>query len=238
VGKTQPMYQYEKLTIKQLAVEDRPREKMLHKGISSLSDAELIAILLGSGSPKESAVELARKIMAGFHNNLNELGKADIDYLRNNYYGVGEAKAITIVAAMELGRRRLLQESLILPSITCSNDVYRLLKPTIADLPHEEFWILMLNRANKVILRYNLSKGGLTGTVIDVRLIMKKALEARASSIIISHNHPSGNLQPSESDTSITKKIKEAGKVMEIPVLDHIIVTDNGYFSFADEGLI
>lgn len=232
------MTHYEKLTIKQLSVEDRPREKMIQKGLPSLSEAELLAILLGSGSAKESAVELAKRIMVAYGNNLNQLGKAGISELKNNFHGVGEAKAVTIVAAMELGRRRLLQESLEMPTIKSSNDAYQLLSPMMGDLPHEEFWIVMLNRANKIITRYNVSKGGLTGTVIDVRLILKKALEVYAASMIISHNHPSGNLSPSDADIKITKKIKEAGQIMDIPVLDHIIVTDNGYFSFADEGLL
>lgn len=232
------MTHYAKLSIKELAVEDRPREKMLHKGLTALSDAELLAILLGSGSSRESAVDLARKIMAGFQNNLNLLGKAEIEQLQNRFHGVGQAKAVTIVAAMELGRRRLLQEVLELPQIKSSCDVYSLMQPVLGDLPHEEFWILMLNRANKVLQRYNVSKGGMTGTVIDVRLILKKALNCRAASMILSHNHPSGNLRPSDADQKITAKLKEAGKIMDIPVLDHVIVTDNGYFSFADEGLL
>jgi len=232
------MAEYYKIGIKELAVEDRPREKMIQKGIASLSDAELVAILIGSGSTKESAVELARKIMAGFKNNLNELGKATIEDLKNRFHGVGEAKAVSIVAAMELGRRRLLHQSLEMPVVKSSQDVFNLYRPVIADLPHEEFWITLLNRANKVRHRFNISKGGITGTVIDVRLILKKALENNASSIVLCHNHPSGNTQPSEADIQITKKLKEAGKIMEIPVLDHLIVTENGYFSFADEGLL
>lgn len=232
------MAEYYKIGIKELAVEDRPREKMIQKGISALSDAELVAILIGSGSAKESAVELARKIMVGFKNNLNELGKATIEELKNKYHGVGEAKAISIVAAMELGRRRLLHQSLEMPVVKSSNDVFNLYRPVIADLPHEEFWITLLNRANKVRHRFNISKGGLTGTVIDVRLIMKKALENNASSLILCHNHPSGNTQPSDADIQITRKLKDAGKIMEIPVLDHLIVTENGYFSFADEGML
>ena len=232
------MADYYKLGIKELAVEDRPREKMIQKGLSALSDAELVAILIGSGSAKESAVELARKIMAGYKNNLNELGKATIEELKNRYHGVGEAKAVSIVAAMELGRRRLLHQSLEMPVIRTSLDVYNLYQPVIADLPHEEFWITLLNRANKVRHRFNISKGGLTGTVIDVRLILKKALENNAASMILCHNHPSGNIQPSDPDIQITRKLKEAGKIMEIPVLDHLIVTENGYFSFADEGVL
>lgn len=232
------MADYYKIGIKELAVEDRPREKMIQKGLSALSDAELVAILIGSGSAKESAVELARKIMAGYKNNLNELGKATIEELRNQYHGVGEAKAVSIVAAMELGRRRLLHQSLEMPVIKSSQDVYNMYRPVIADLPHEEFWITLLNRANKVRHRFNISKGGLTGTVIDVRLILKKALENNAASMILCHNHPSGNIQPSDADLQITRKLKEAGKIMEIPVLDHLIVTEIGYFSFADEGVL
>lgn len=232
------MAEYYKIGIKELAVEDRPREKMIQKGIASLSDAELVAILIGSGSTKESAVELARKIMAGFKNNLNELGKATIEDLKNRFHGVGEAKAVSIVAAMELGRRRLLHQSLEMPVVKSSQDVFNLYRPVIADLPHEEFWITLLNRANKVRHRFNISKGGISGTVIDVRLILKKALENNASSIVLCHNHPSGNTQPSDADIQITQKLKEAGKIMEIPVIDHLIVTENGYFSFADEGLL
>ncbi|WP_026474052.1 RadC family protein [Alkaliflexus imshenetskii] len=232
------MEPYNRLSIKEWALEDRPREKLLAKGLTSLSDAELIAILIGSGSSKESAVDLSKKILKDHQNNLNILGKSTVEELVKRYHGVGEAKAVTIVAAMELGRRRTLQESLQMPVVKGSEDVFRLMKPILGDLPHEEFWILMLNRANKVLLRYNVSKGGLTGTVIDVRLIIKKALECYAASIILSHNHPSGNLQPSDADRQITKKIAEAGKLMDIPVLDHVIVAENGYFSFADEGML
>ncbi len=232
------MEPYIRLSIKEWALEDRPREKLLAKGLTSLSDAELIAILIGSGSSKESAVDLSKKILKDHQNNLNSLGKSTVEELVKRYHGVGEAKAVTIVAAMELGRRRSLQESLQMPVIKGSDDVFRLMNPILGDLPHEEFWVLMLNRANKVLLRYNVSKGGLTGTVIDVRLIIKKALECYAASIILSHNHPSGNVQPSEADRQITKKIAEAGKLMDIPVLDHVIVTENGYFSFADAGIL
>ena len=191
------MEPYIRLSIKEWALEDRPREKLLAKGLTSLSDAELIAILIGSGSSKESAVDLSKKILKDHQNNLNSLGKSTVEELVKRYHGVGEAKAVTIVAAMELGRRRSLQESLQMPVIKGSDDVFRLMNPILGDLPHEEFWVLMLNRANKVLLRYNVSKGGLTGTVIDVRLIIKKALECYAASIILSHNHPSGNVQPS-----------------------------------------
>jgi len=232
------MTEYLKLGIKDLAEEDRPREKLLQKGLSALSDAELIAILLGSGSSKESAVELARKIMSGYNNNLNELGKASIEQLKNNFYGVGEAKAITIVAAMELGRRRSLHDFPVLPAIKSSSDIYKLLHPVIGDLRHEEFWIILLNRANKVKSQFNISKGGIDKTVIDIRLILKKAIENGASSIILCHNHPSGNINPSDEDIKITKKLKEAGSLMDIAVLDHVIITESGYFSFADSEMM
>ena len=232
------MTEHSKLGIKDLAEEDRPREKLLQKGLSALSDAELIAILLGSGSAKESAVELARKIMAGYGNNLNELGKASIEQLKNNFYGVGEAKAVTIVAAMELGRRRSLHDFPAMPVIRVSSDVFKLLNPVIGDLRHEEFWIILLNRASKVKTQFNISKGGMSETIIDIRLILRKALEHEATSIIMCHNHPSGNINPSNEDIKITKKLKEAGSLMEIAVLDHIIITENEYFSFADNDMM
>jgi len=230
------METYAKLGIRQLAAEDRPREKLLNKGISSLSDAELLAIMIGSGSRRESAVDLARKILADVRNNLHELGKATIDSLQKSYHGIGEAKAISIVAAMELGRRRQSSAPQERPQIKQSQDVFALMQPILADLPHEEFWILVLNQANKVINRFNISKGGISGTVIDVRLIMEKALYQHAASLILCHNHPSGNSQPSKADATITQKLKEAGKILDIQILDHVIIAENRYFSFADEG--
>ncbi len=232
------MEPYQKLGIRQLAAEDRPREKLLNKGISSLSDAELLAILIGSGSRKESAVDLARKILSDVQHNLHELGKATIESLQKRYHGVGEAKAICIVAAMELGRRRQSTAPAERPQVRKSEDVFSIMQPVLADLPHEEFWVLVLNQANKVINRFNVSKGGISGTVIDVRIIMEKALYQHASSLILCHNHPSGNSQPSKADTDITRKLKEAGKILDIQVLDHVIVAENRYFSFADEGLM
>ena len=232
------MGEYHHLSIKEWALEDRPREKLLAKGLVSLSDAELIAILIGSGSTRESAVELARKILLDCNNNLHELGKRNIEELRTAYHGIGEAKAITIVSALELGRRRKGQDVQERIKITGSRDVSELFQPVLGDLPHEEFWILLLNRANRVISRHKVSQGGVSGTVIDVRLIMKTGIEKLASAIVLCHNHPSGNLQPSEADEQITQKLKEAGKLMDIPILDHIIVTDNSYFSFADEGIL
>jgi len=225
------------LKIKDWALEDRPREKLLYKGISSLSDAELLAILIGSGSNDKSAVDLAREILNIASNNLNRLGKLDVhDLVRLK--GIGTAKAINIMAALELGRRRKSAEIMESPKIRSSNDVYSIFNPLLADLAHEEFWLLYLNRSNKILSRHKLSQGGISGTITDVRLIIKKAIELLASSIIICHNHPSGNLDPSEADTRITQKIKEAAGYFDISLLDHIIVTDNGYYSYADNGAL
>lgn len=232
------MTEYSKLTIKQWAEEDRPREKMLKKGFGSLSDAELLAILIGSGNREESAVELCKRILNDVKNNLNELAKLSIDELMKCYKGIGEAKAISIVAALELGRRRKLSEIINKKQVTCSKDVYEYFSAIIGDLYHEEFWILLLNRANKIIDKQNISKGGLAATVVDVRLVMKLALEKTASAIILCHNHPSGNLQPSNEDILITKKLQESGEILDIPVLDHIIISDNSFYSFADEGIL
>lgn len=228
---------YKKLSIKEWAVEDRPREKMLVKGIRSLSEAELVAILIGSGNLEESAVEVSRRILASVNNNLNELGKKTINDLQK-FKGIGEVKAITIMAALELGRRRKESEPDEKPKVITSGDAASIFKPILSDLPHEEFWVLMLNRNNLVIDKMMVSQGGLAGTVIDVRIILKMALDKLACSIILCHNHPSGNLIPSEADKEITRKIKEAGKHMDIPVLDHLIIGNHAYFSFADEGLI
>ncbi|HAQ21363.1 MAG TPA: hypothetical protein DCR40_19360 [Prolixibacteraceae bacterium] len=228
---------YKKLSIKEWAVEDRPREKMQTKGIRSLSEAELIAILIGSGNLDESAVEVSRRILASVNNNLNELGKKTISDLRK-FKGIGEVKAITIMSALELGRRRKESEPDEKPKVITSADAASIFKPLLSDLPHEEFWILLLNRNNIYIDKMMVSQGGLVGTVIDVRIILRKALENGACSLILCHNHPSGNLVPSEADKDITKKIQEAGKHMDIPVLDHLIIGNGSYFSFADEGLI
>jgi DNA repair protein RadC len=228
---------YKKPSIKEWAVEDRPREKMLVNGVRALSEAELIAILIGSGNADESAVELSRRILASVTNNLHELGRKTISDLQK-FKGIGEAKAITIMAALELGRRRKESEPTERPKINSSADAANIFKPLLSDLPHEEFWVLLLNRNNLVIDKMIISRGGITGTVIDVRIIMKMALECLACSIILCHNHPSGNLIPSEADKEITRKIKDAGKLFDISVLDHVIVGNNSYFSFADEGLI
>ena len=232
------MHDNAKFGIKDLAIEDRPREKLLQKGLYSLSDAELIAILLGSGSQKESAVELAQKILKKYHNNLNELGKANVEQLKNNFLGVGDVKAITIIAAMELGRRRTLQNAITEPVIQTVDDVYNLLYPLLCDLEHEEFWVLFLNQANKLKARINISKGGISKTLTDVRIIFKKALETGATAIILCHNHPSGNLNPGKEDIELTKRIIEAGKIMDIKILDHIIISDTDFFSFKNENML
>lgn len=231
------MAEYKNLTIKDWALEDRPREKLLSKGLSSLTDAELIAILIGSGIKNESAVELAKKILKAVKNNLNELGKLTVEDLMASK-GIGEARAITIIAALELGRRRKRADIMEKKKISGSKDVFEFFQPVLADLPYEEFWILLLNRSNKIIEKFKISQGGISGTVIDVRMILKNALEKLASSIILCHNHPSGNLQPSEADKKITTKLKDAAGIMDMQVLDHLIITDSSFYSFADEGIL
>ncbi len=223
-------------SIKQWAEDDKPREKLMGKGKAALSDAELIAILIGSGSRNESAVQLSKRILASVDNNLNAIGKLSLKQLME-FKGIGEAKAITIIAALELGRRRRAQETIELKKITSSKDVFELMQPVIGELPHEEFWILYLNNSNKVIYKAQLSKGGITGTVVDIRLVFKIALEQNATSIILTHNHPSGKLLASEADIQITKKLKLAGQQMDIAILDHIIITETGFYSFQDEGI-
>lgn len=223
--------------IKNWAMDDRPREKLLQKGKISLSDAELMAILIGSGSRNESAVDLCRRILAASEHSLNELGKLSIPQLMK-YNGIGQAKAITIIAALELGRRRRTEDALERSKISSSSSVFELMQPVIGDLPHEEFHIIYLNNSNKVIRKMQLSKGGITGTLVDVRLALRMALEISATSIILCHNHPSGNLNPSSADKQLTQKLKAAGESLDIKILDHLIVTERSYFSFADEGLL
>ncbi len=225
------------MPIKDWAIEDRPREKLLEKGVMSLSDAEIIAILIGSGSKDETAVELAKRILSSVNNNLNQLGKLNINDLKS-FKGIGEAKAISIVAAMELGKRRKLAEILQKPTIKSSKDVFEIFSAILSDAPHEEFWALFLNRANKIIHKQKLSQGGITGTVIDIKLVLKTAIEKLASGIIICHNHPSGNNKPSEADIKITEQLAKAAKHIDTNLLDHIIIADKKYFSFADEGLL
>lgn len=231
------MEEYKKLNIKEWAVEDRPREKLIANGPRSLSDAELIAILIGSGNKQETAVELSRRILSSAKNDLNELGVKGLQYLRN-FKGIGDAKAINIVAALELGKRRKEGGISQRLKITCSRDAADIFIPLLEDLPHEEFWILLLNRSNKVIDKEMVSQGGISGTVTDARLIFKTALEKLASSVILCHNHPSGALEASEADRKITDKMKKAGEILDIPVLDHIIVALDKYYSFADEGIL
>ncbi len=226
-----------KISIKSWAEEDRPREKLLAHGRRMLTDAELIAILIGSGSRDESAVELSKRMLHHHKNDLNALGKLSVDDLVK-FKGIGEAKAITIIAALELGRRRgdtALEER---PKISSSKDVYKCLAPSLSDLNHEEFWILILNKGNLVTGKFLISKGGVAGTVADPRIIFQTALEAKAANIILAHNHPSGQLKPSQQDIDLTKKLQNAGKFLDIAVLDHLIFGEKGYFSFADEGYL
>jgi DNA repair protein RadC len=222
-------------TIQSWAEEDRPREKLLLKGKAALSDAELIAILLGSGTVSLNAVELARQILGSVGNNLHQLARLSVKDLEK-FKGIGEAKAITIVAALELGRRRKESEKPERQAITGSQDAFEAMRPLLMDLPHEEFWIMLLNRANVVISKTRISSGGIAGTIADPKLIFKLALEHLASAIILFHNHPSGNPSPSQADRELTHKLKEGGKLLDIQVLDHLIVCDQHYKSFADEG--
>lgn len=225
------------IKISDWAVEDRPREKLIRKGISTLSDAELLAILISSGTRKKSAVDLGRELLSSVSNNLNSLGKLSVSDLLK-FRGIGPARAVTISAALELGRRRNIAELPDAGQIRCSKDAADIFFPLLADLPHEEFWILFLNRSNRIIDRMKISQGGVSGTVTDVRIIMKKAVEWLASGIIVCHNHPSGNMNPSDADSKITGKIKDAGSIMDIQLLDHIIISGKDYYSFADNGLI
>lgn len=223
--------------IKYWAEDDRPREKLLLKGSSALSDAELIAILLGSGSRNESAVELSRRLLSSTENKLEVLGKLSFKQL-TSFKGIGEAKGLTVIAALELGKRRNSEPNPELTKITSSRTVFELMLPLLGDLPHEEFWVIYLNNSNKILHKTQISKGGITGTVVDTRIIFKIALEQYATSVILTHNHPSGTLKPSEADRQITRKLKAAGGHLDIAVLDHIIITESGYFSFADEGIL
>ncbi len=224
-------------TIKNWSPEDRPREKLILKGKTALSDAELIAILIGSGTTTMSAVDLSKNILGNVNNNLHELARLTVKDL-TKVRGIGEAKAITIVAALELGRRRKELDPHERPKITSSKDAYELLKPELTDIPHEEFWILILNRANRVVKKCQVSQGGVSGTVADPKIIFKMALDELASGIILAHNHPSGNLTASQSDMGLTRKLKEGGKLLEVQILDHLILAGQKYFSFADEGLL
>ncbi len=230
------MYQ-NKLNIKAWAEEDRPREKLALKGKNALSDAELIAILIGSGNREESAVELAKRILQSTNNNLNKLGKLTINDL-TKFKGIGDAKAISIMAAIELGRRRKESISDKKSLIQSSKNAFNAIKDVLLDLPHEEFWVIYLNRKNEIIKKQNISKGGVTGTIADAKIIFKQAIEELALGIILCHNHPSGNIKPSDADIKLTKKLVAIGQLTDVNVLDHLIIGEQNYFSFADEGLL
>ena len=227
----------EKLTIRQLAEDDRPREKMMLKGAKALSDAELIAILIGSGNKEESAVTLAQRMLSSCGGDLSQLSKWEVEEY-SRFKGMGPAKSLTVMAALELGRRRKLQERMERPLITSSVDIYELFHPLLCDLPTEEFWVLLLNRSNRVIGKERIRSGGIDQTTADVRTILREALLARATQIAVIHNHPSGNARPSQEDRRITERIKEAGRIMNIHLTDHLIVCDGRYFSFNDEGIL
>ena len=227
-----------KRSIKNWAEEDRPREKLLSKGNQALSNAELLAILISSGNREDSAVELSKKILNSVDNNLNELGTRSIHYLSSTFRGIGKAKAITIIAAMELGRRRKLEEALTREKIVTSKDAFLVFHPILSDLPHEEAWVLFLNRANKIVGRRKVSVGGVTSSIVDIKMVMKEAIDRLASGIVLGHNHPSGNSRPSESDKIITQKLKEACYVFDISFFDHLIVAGDNYYSFADENIL
>jgi len=225
------------LSIRYWAEDDRPREKLLLKGRNALSDAELIAILIGSGSKNETAVDLSKRILNSVNTNLSELSKMSLNELMK-FKGIGEAKALTIIAALELGRRRRESEVMDRKAIHSSRDVFELMQRELMDNSYEEFWIILLNRANKVISKNSISVGGIAGTVADPRKIFKLALENSATSVVLCHNHPSGNIKPSDADTRLTRKLKDAGLLLDIQIVDHVIVGEEKYFSFADEGLL
>lgn len=223
--------------IKSWSPEDRPREKLLLKGTAALSDAELIAILLGSGTTTMSAVDLAKRILQGARNNLHDLARLSVNDLMK-MKGIGEAKAITIIAALELGRRRKESDPDEKPKIVGSKDAFELLRPYLQDISHEEFWVMTLNRGNRVIKKHQVSQGGVAGTVADPKIIFKTAVEDLASGIVLAHNHPSGTVTASQADIDLTKKLRDAGKLLDIQILDHIIIAGTKYFSFADEGVL
>ncbi|MBN2662731.1 MAG: DNA repair protein RadC [Bacteroidales bacterium] len=226
-----------KKTIKDWSVEDKPREKLLLKGINTLSDAELIAILIGSGNKELTAVDLAREILLDNNSNLNNLGKLSIEGLLK-YKGIGQAKAVSIIAALELGKRRAKSEIIELKKINSPQNVFNYMYPLIGDLKHEEFWAIFLNQANKIIYSSKIGQGGINSTTVDIRILMKNAIEKHAIGMILCHNHPSGNIQPSEVDIKLTNKILDAGKILNINIIDHLIISGNQFFSFKDEGLI
>lgn len=226
------------MKIKDWAEEDRPREKMLLKGVSSLSNAELLAILIGSGNSNETAVQLSQRILNSVNNSLNTLGKISITDLIAGYKGIGEAKAITILAALELGKRRNASVPEERPAIRISHDAYLFFHPLLCDLPYEELWIALINNSSKVIGKVKISQGGTTETSADLRLILKAAINAFATGIILCHNHPSGNARPSRQDDALTNRLEKASKLLDIKLMDHLILTDGSYYSYSDEGKI
>jgi DNA repair protein RadC len=229
--------EHKHLTIKSWAEDDKPREKLVAKGRQAMSDAELLAILLSSGNREETAVQLAQRILSANENSINQLAKLQINDLKK-YKGVGEAKAVTIAAALEMGRRRTDESKNEKVKIISSKSAYNIINAKLSDLPHEEFWVIYLSRSNAVLRLECISKGGVNGTVVDARLVLKPAVESLASSLILVHNHPSGNLKPSGEDLSLTRLIMEAGKLFSIELQDHLIIGDNSYYSFADEGIL
>lgn len=231
------MYAEQRLSIKEWAEDDRPREKLLLKGRHVLTDAELLAILIGSGNKDESAVDLSKRILSDYNHNLDAMARCSVKDLKK-YRGMGEAKAISIVAAMELGRRRAASPPEEQKNIRLSEDAFRIISPLISDLNHEEFWVLLCNRSNAVLRKELISKGGMNTTVVDPKIVFRAALDYGASGIILCHNHPSGGVKPSQNDISLTKRLRDGANILEIALLDHIIVGAKTYFSFADDGLL
>ena len=231
------MSEISSIPIRNWSEDDRPREKLMLQGKATLSDAELLAIIIGSGSRNESAVGLSQRILTSTNNNLNALGKLSLQQLMQ-FKGIGEAKAISIAATMELGRRRRTEDVIERVKINSSQSIFEIMQPILGELPHEEFWIIYLNNSNKILFKCQLSKGGITGTVVDVRIAFKIALEHQATGMILCHNHPSGTLIASDADKQITRKMKIAGENLDIKILDHVIITEQSYFSFADDGIL
>ena len=225
-----------RLSVKNWSPEDQPREKSLLKGVNALSNAELMAILIGSGNAEESSVQLSQRILQSVENNLNRLGKLSVDHLISSFKGIGEAKAIAIIAALELGKRRRASDIISSGTIRYSKDIYDLFHPLMGELQHEEFWVLFLNRANKIIHKMKLSQGGLSETIVDNRIVYKEGISRLASSVVICHNHPSGTLNPSKQDETITQKLRNGLMLLDMALIDHVIVCEKGYYSFADEG--